>query len=92
MADKPVALYSRVVVALNGGPCDDRIVRLVVETARPTKAEIVAIHVVEIDWTLPLDANVADRSESAQRVLDSATRRTIRSSHGPPFRATTTRE
>ena len=72
MADKPVALYTRVVVALNGGPCDDRIVRLVVETARPTKAEIVAIHVVEIDWTLPLDANVADRSESAQRVLDSA--------------------
>jgi nucleotide-binding universal stress UspA family protein len=47
-------------------------VRLVVETARATKAEVVAIHVVEIDWTLPLDANVADRSESAQRVLDTA--------------------
>ena len=72
MADKPNPLFSRVVVALNGGPCDDRIVRLVVETARPTKAEVVAVHVVEIDWTLPLDANVADRSESAQRVLDTA--------------------
>lgn len=72
MADKPIALFSRVVVALNGGACDDRIVRIVVETARPMKAEIVAIHVVEIDWTLPLDANVADRSETAQRVLDSA--------------------
>ena len=72
MADKPTPLFSRVVVALNGGPCDDRIVRLVVETARPAKAEVVAIHVVEIDWTLPLDANVADRSESAQRVLDTA--------------------
>ena len=72
MADKPIALFTRVVVALNGGPCDDRIVRLAVETARPTKAEVVAIHVVEIDWTLPLDANVADRSESAQRVLDTA--------------------
>jgi nucleotide-binding universal stress UspA family protein len=72
VADKPTPLFSRVVVALNGGPCDDRIVRLVVETARPAKAEVVAIHVVEIDWTLPLDANVADRSESAQRVLDTA--------------------
>jgi len=72
VADKPIALFTRVVVALNGGPCDDRIVRLAVETARPTKAEVVAIHVVEIDWTLPLDANVADRSESAQRVLDTA--------------------
>jgi nucleotide-binding universal stress UspA family protein len=59
-------------VALNGGPCDDRIVRIVVETGRAMKAEVVAIHVVEIDWTLPLDANVAERSESAQRVLDTA--------------------
>ena len=72
MPDKPIPLFSRVVIALNGGHCDERIVRLVVETARPTKAEIVAIHVVEIDWTLPLDANVADRSEGAQRVLDTA--------------------
>lgn len=72
MADKPNPLFSRVVVALNGGPCDDRIVRLAIEMARPSKADVVAIHVVEIDWTLPLDANVADRSESAQRVLDTA--------------------
>ena len=72
MADKPNPLFSRVVVALNGGPCDDRIVRLAVEIARPSKADVVAVHVVEIDWTLPLDANVADRSESAQRVLDTA--------------------
>ena len=72
MAEKPNPLFSRVVVALNGGPCDDRIVRIVVETGRAMKAEVVAIHVVEIDWTLPLDANVAERSESAQRVLDTA--------------------
>ena len=72
MADKPIAPFCRAIVALSGGPCDDRVVRLVVETARATKAEILAIHVVEIDWTLPLDASVADRSESAQRVLDAA--------------------
>ena len=59
MADKPIQLFSRVVIALNGGSCDDRIVRLVVEAARSTKSEVVAIHVVEIDWTLPLDASVA---------------------------------
>jgi nucleotide-binding universal stress UspA family protein len=72
VAEKPNPLFSRVVVALNGGPCDDRIVRIVVEAGRAMKAEVVAIHVVEIDWTLPLDANVAERSESAQRVLDTA--------------------
>ena len=36
------------------------------------KAELVAVHVVEIDWTLPLDADVAGRSEDAQRTLDMA--------------------
>jgi nucleotide-binding universal stress UspA family protein len=72
VAEKPIPLFSRVVIALNGGSCDDRIVRIVVEAARPTKSEVVAIHVVEIDWTLPLDASVAERSESAQRVLDTA--------------------
>ena len=40
--------------------------------ARHTKAELVAVHVVEIDWTLPLDADIAGRSEEVQRVLDIA--------------------
>ena len=36
------------------------------------KAELIAVHVVEIDWTLPLDADIAGRSEEVQRVLDTA--------------------
>ena len=72
MADKPVPAFARAVVALNGGPSDASILRLVLELAKPAHAEVVAAHVVEIDWTLPLDANVADRSEEAQRVLDMA--------------------
>ncbi len=48
------------------------IVRLVAAIARPLKAELFAVHVVEIDWTLPLDADVAGGSEGAQRVLDLA--------------------
>jgi len=72
VADKPVPAFARAVVALNGGPSDARILRLVLELAKPAHAEVVAVHVVEIDWTLPLDANVADRSEEAQRVLDVA--------------------
>ena len=56
----------------NGGPVDARIVRLVASLAARTKAELIAVHVVEIDWTLPLDADIAGRSEEVQRVLDSA--------------------
>lgn len=72
MADKPIPAFTRAVLALNGGPTDPLIVRLVAEIAHQIKAQVVAVHVVEIDWTLPLDANVADRSEEAQRVLDLA--------------------
>ena len=59
-------------VALNGGSSDDRILRLAIDLARPAKAQLVAVHVVEIDWTMPLDADVAGRSEVAQRILDNA--------------------
>ena len=72
MPEKPVPAFARAIVALDGGPSDARILRLVLELAKPAHAEVIAVHVVEIDWTLPLDANVAQRSEEAQRVLDMA--------------------
>jgi nucleotide-binding universal stress UspA family protein len=71
MPDTDTPVFQRAVVALNGGPSDARIVRLVVGLT--TKGvEVIAVHVVEIDWTLPLDADIAGRSEEVQRVLDSA--------------------
>ena len=54
------------------GRATQRIVRLATELASSRKAELVAVHVVEIDWTLPLDADIAGRSEEVQRVLDLA--------------------
>jgi nucleotide-binding universal stress UspA family protein len=64
--------FRRALLALSGAPSDQRLVRMVSEVARNTKAEVVGVHVVEIDWTLPLDADVAGSSEEAQRVLDGA--------------------
>lgn len=72
MPDIETEGFHRAVVALNGGPSDARIVRLVCDLAARTKAELIAVHVVEIDWTLPLDADIAGGSEEAQRVLDLA--------------------
>ena len=60
------------VVAVNGGSTDERIVKVACDMARPVKASLLAVHVVEIDWTLPLDSDVAGRSEDAQRILDRA--------------------
>lgn len=65
-------VFRRAVIALNGGTSDARVVRLVSDLARNQKVELIAVHVVEIDWTLPLDADIAGSSEEAQRVLDLA--------------------
>ena len=69
-ASKPV--FKRAVIALSGGAIDTAIVRLAIEIGRPCHAELIAVHVVELNWTQPLDADVAERSEEAQRVLDAA--------------------
>lgn len=72
MSDAHAPAFRRAVLALNGGTSDGRIVKLVAGYAKLTKAELVAVHVVEIDWTLPLDADIAGRSEEVQRILDTA--------------------
>ena len=72
MAESAAPQFRRAVVALSGGRTDRPIVALAAALAHKGQAELVGIHVVEIDWTLPLDADVAGRSEDAQRVLDIA--------------------
>lgn len=72
MADSSAPQFRRAVVALSGGRTDRSIVALAADVAKPVHAELVGVHVVEIDWTLPLDADVAGHDEGAQRVLDIA--------------------
>ncbi len=72
MPEAITPVFRRAVIALSGGPFDNKIVRLALEVSRQTHAELIAVHVVELDWTQPLDADVAERSEEAQRVLDGA--------------------
>ena len=72
MTETETPAFRRAVIALSGGPSDARIVRLVAGQAARGKAEVIALHVVEIDWTLPLDADIAGRSEEVQRILDTA--------------------
>ncbi len=72
MSDTHAVVFRRAVVALNGGSSDERIVSLAADQAHHQKAELIAVHVVEVDWTQPLDADIAGRSEEVQRVLDTA--------------------
>ena len=72
MPEANTPVFRRAVIALCGGPIDTLVVRLALEVSRHTHAELIAVHVVELNWTQPLDADVAERSEEAQRVLDAA--------------------
>lgn len=64
--------FRRAVVALSGHPNGQRLVRLVAEQARIHKAELIGVHVVEVDWSMPLDMDIAGRSDDIQQVLDLA--------------------
>jgi nucleotide-binding universal stress UspA family protein len=72
VADSSAPQFRRAVIALSGARTDRPIVALAAELARAGHGDLVGVHVVEIDWTLPLDADVAGHSEEAQRVLDIA--------------------
>jgi nucleotide-binding universal stress UspA family protein len=64
--------YRRAIIALAGGDRDERVIRLVAEQTRTQKTGLVGVHVVEIEWSMPLDAEIASRSEEVQQVLDHA--------------------
>jgi nucleotide-binding universal stress UspA family protein len=66
---KPVR---RIVVCVNGATTDPYVVEYAAAIGKPAKAGITVLHVVEIDWTLPLDGSASGLSEEAQRVLDIA--------------------
>jgi len=73
VGDPSTPQFKRAVVALSGGRTDRQTVALAADVAKASHAEqLIGAHVVEIDWTLPLDADVAGRDEAAQRVLDIA--------------------
>lgn len=64
--------FRRAVVALSGHPNGQRLIRIAAEMAKAHKAELIGVHVVEIDWSMPLDMDIAARSDEIQQVLDLA--------------------
>ncbi|HET7676346.1 MAG TPA: universal stress protein [Candidatus Limnocylindrales bacterium] len=64
--------FERAVLGLNGGPTDELVVRFACELAKPYKAALIAVHVVEVDWRHDLDEDIAGRDEAASAILDLA--------------------
>jgi len=65
-------LFKRAVLGLNGGPLDDTIVRLAIESGKGHHIELVGVHVIEVDWSHGLTEDLASSSDVPQRILDGA--------------------
>jgi nucleotide-binding universal stress UspA family protein len=63
---------SRILVPIKGGPTDDEAIELACEIAHRSKAQVYAIHVIEVKRTLPLDAELHDEAERGEDFLNRA--------------------
>ena len=68
MGDTSTPQFRRAVVALSGGRTDRQIVSLAADSAKAGHAELLGVHVVAIDWTLPLDIAEATAEASKYRL------------------------
>ncbi len=71
-ASRPQPSFARVVIALNGSPADGLVIRTGCEIAKQQKAELVAVHVMEVDWRHDLTEVVPGSTEKASAILDLA--------------------
>ena len=63
---------TRILVPINGNPSDEEVLELACETARRSKAQVYAIHVIEVKRTLPLDAELREEAERGEDLLNRA--------------------
>ena len=64
----------RILVPLAGASVDPDVIRIAAALAKASHAEIIAIHVIEVRWNLPLDAVLEAESERGEVLLDDATK------------------
>jgi len=64
----------RIVVPLIGASVDPDVIRIAATLAKPTKAEVVAVHVIEVRWNMPLDAVLEKETERGEMLLEEATK------------------
>jgi nucleotide-binding universal stress UspA family protein len=64
--------FHKVVLGLNGGPTDELVIDLGCQLAKLHSAELVAIHVIEVNWQHELSDEMTDENLAASAVLDAA--------------------
>ena len=55
----------KAVLGLNGGPTDELVVNLGCQLAKPSSGELVAVHLIEVDWRHELSEEMSDENLAA---------------------------
>jgi nucleotide-binding universal stress UspA family protein len=66
------APFRKAVLGLNGGPTDEMVIHLGCQLAKQGNGELVAVHVIEVDWRHELSEELATENEAASALLDMA--------------------
>jgi len=62
----------RIVVPLGGTAADPDVIKIAATLAKANKAQVTAIHVIEVRWNLALDAVLDTETERGEVLLDEA--------------------
>ena len=64
--------FKKILVSVNGTRADESAIKLACRLAKGVKGKIYVTYVIQVDRTLPLDAEVKPEIEKGERVLDQA--------------------
>jgi nucleotide-binding universal stress UspA family protein len=64
----------RILLPLAGAAVDTDVVKLAALIAKPGKAQVEALHVIEVQWNRPLDADLTEDEVRAEQLLEEAER------------------
>ena len=62
--------FHNILVPVNGSPADEEAIKLACRLGKKDRAKIMAVYIIPIERTLPLDAELEAEVEKAERVLD----------------------
>ncbi|MGH2378855.1 MAG: universal stress protein [Candidatus Limnocylindria bacterium] len=66
--------WKKILVPVKGTSVDPDVVRLAITIGHRSKSEITAIHVIEVRWNLPLDAQLDEELDRGEELLADASR------------------
>lgn len=62
----------QILVPLAGSAVDPDVIRLAATVAKPDRAKVLAVHVIEVRWNMPLDAVLDDELDRGEELLQNA--------------------